>query len=386
MRATCVADDLPKLKPYPWERIFPNNTPSEAIDLAQRLLRYDPDERLTAPQALAHPFFDGIDQLVEGSSSSTTGLPPLTPGDSMTPVHRPALPAVEWERRVLAHFEELKPNRPMGDLLNTVTKSVESALQQSAAEGTVLGPQDLTRIVKHDFASFQRSRDEAMRGMQARLGDEAKRHKLPSEAAEAGEAEGAGAAGSSSSGGAASSSGANGGGNGGGEAEAVALKAQLDELKQAQRGLSEAVAEKNDLAARIKAAQRRLEAPAERATSASSASSEQPGGGAEALGGADGEKPAPGFGRRAPAMPTRQATGAEGLSASPMVHAGAQGTKLQTDNLGQVTPLGFSPGSEAGASPGQASFQRPSSSGRRRSRLSEQAGEGGGEVGEGGEN
>jgi serine/threonine protein kinase len=56
MRATCQADDLPKLKAYPWERVFPANTPSEAVDLAQRLLRYDPDERLTATMVrLASP-------------------------------------------------------------------------------------------------------------------------------------------------------------------------------------------------------------------------------------------------------------------------------------------------------------------------------------------
>ena len=54
MRATCCADDLPKLKPYPWERIFPQGTPPEAVDLAQRLLRYDPDERLTAPMVRIH--------------------------------------------------------------------------------------------------------------------------------------------------------------------------------------------------------------------------------------------------------------------------------------------------------------------------------------------
>ena len=49
---------------YPWEKCFPAHTPADAIDLAQRLLRYDPDQRLTASQALAHPFFDGVDHLV----------------------------------------------------------------------------------------------------------------------------------------------------------------------------------------------------------------------------------------------------------------------------------------------------------------------------------
>ena len=85
MRATCCADDLPKLKPFPWERIFPGGTPSEAVDLAQRLLRYDPDQRLTASQALVHPFFDGAQALIEGSEPAE-GKSPITP---LAPARRP---------------------------------------------------------------------------------------------------------------------------------------------------------------------------------------------------------------------------------------------------------------------------------------------------------
>ena len=52
MRATCCADDLPKLKPFPWERIFPGGTPSEAVDLAQRLLRLQLRDELRVLRAL----------------------------------------------------------------------------------------------------------------------------------------------------------------------------------------------------------------------------------------------------------------------------------------------------------------------------------------------
>jgi len=65
MRATCSIDDLPKLKPYPWERIFPSFTPPPAIDLARQLLCYDPMKRLTAEQALLHPFFADAPTLLE---------------------------------------------------------------------------------------------------------------------------------------------------------------------------------------------------------------------------------------------------------------------------------------------------------------------------------
>ena len=76
MRATCCADDLPKLKPYPWERIFPQGTPPEAVDLAQRLLRYDPDERLTAPMVRIHTSVPLLSPLIS-ISSHTPGPPSL---------------------------------------------------------------------------------------------------------------------------------------------------------------------------------------------------------------------------------------------------------------------------------------------------------------------
>ena len=39
---------------------FPTTTPKEAIDLMIGLLDYDPAKRLSATQALAHPFFDEL--------------------------------------------------------------------------------------------------------------------------------------------------------------------------------------------------------------------------------------------------------------------------------------------------------------------------------------
>ena len=111
MRATCTVEELPKLKAYPcaplhiprdatwhtppcparfatyapyivspvplasphtctvaprgrWERVFPTGTPPRAMDLARKLLCYDPAARLTATQALAHPFLQDVEQMI----------------------------------------------------------------------------------------------------------------------------------------------------------------------------------------------------------------------------------------------------------------------------------------------------------------------------------
>jgi hypothetical protein len=71
MRATCSVDELPKLKAYPWERVFPAGTPQRAMDLARKLLCYDPSQRLTAAQALAHPFLQDSEFLLQGRTMPT---------------------------------------------------------------------------------------------------------------------------------------------------------------------------------------------------------------------------------------------------------------------------------------------------------------------------
>lgn len=46
---------LPKYNPIPWERIFPNGDPM-GIDLLKKMLIFDPKKRITAREALEHPF------------------------------------------------------------------------------------------------------------------------------------------------------------------------------------------------------------------------------------------------------------------------------------------------------------------------------------------
>mmetsp|Transcript_32877 Transcript_32877/g.77117 ORF Transcript_32877/g.77117 Transcript_32877/m.77117 type:complete len:127 (+) Transcript_32877:2-382(+) len=55
--------EFPKWKQQAWASLVPAlaNDPA-GQDLIDRMLRYDPDERITAYDALNHPFFDGLDK------------------------------------------------------------------------------------------------------------------------------------------------------------------------------------------------------------------------------------------------------------------------------------------------------------------------------------
>nr|CAG8433481.1 13063_t:CDS:2 [Entrophospora candida]CAG8434655.1 1419_t:CDS:2 [Entrophospora candida] len=51
---------FPQIKPHPFAKVFRARTPPEAIDLISRLLEYTPSNRLTAIEAMCHPFFDEL--------------------------------------------------------------------------------------------------------------------------------------------------------------------------------------------------------------------------------------------------------------------------------------------------------------------------------------
>jgi serine/threonine protein kinase len=64
----------------PFERIIPKASP-QAIDLLERLLQFDPSKRITAQEALRHPYFTGnITSSSISSSVSSTAV--STPGSS----------------------------------------------------------------------------------------------------------------------------------------------------------------------------------------------------------------------------------------------------------------------------------------------------------------
>ena len=51
---------FPQIKPLPWDKVFRNRTPREAIDFVARLLDYDPNRRPKPLSALLDPYFDEL--------------------------------------------------------------------------------------------------------------------------------------------------------------------------------------------------------------------------------------------------------------------------------------------------------------------------------------
>ncbi|RUS28342.1 protein kinase gsk3 [Jimgerdemannia flammicorona] len=60
MNPNYMEHKFPQIKPHPFSKVFRARTPSEAIDLISRLLEYTPNKRLTAIDAMIHPFFDEL--------------------------------------------------------------------------------------------------------------------------------------------------------------------------------------------------------------------------------------------------------------------------------------------------------------------------------------
>ena len=60
MNPNYMEHKFPQIRPHPFPKIFRPHTPADAIDLITQLLQYTPQARLTAVEALCHPFFDEL--------------------------------------------------------------------------------------------------------------------------------------------------------------------------------------------------------------------------------------------------------------------------------------------------------------------------------------
>ncbi|KAJ5663721.1 hypothetical protein N7507_004452 [Penicillium longicatenatum] len=59
MNPNYMEHKFPQIKPHPFNKVF-RKAPPEAIDLISALLEYTPTERLSAIEAMCHPFFDEL--------------------------------------------------------------------------------------------------------------------------------------------------------------------------------------------------------------------------------------------------------------------------------------------------------------------------------------
>ncbi|KAI9751384.1 MAG: regulator of ime2 [Lichina confinis] len=59
MNPNYMEHKFPQIKPHPFHKVF-RRAPNDAVDLISRLLEYTPTQRLSAIEALVHPFFDEL--------------------------------------------------------------------------------------------------------------------------------------------------------------------------------------------------------------------------------------------------------------------------------------------------------------------------------------
>ncbi|THH15020.1 hypothetical protein EW146_g5401 [Bondarzewia mesenterica] len=76
MNPNYMEHKFPQIKPHPFSKVFRPRTAPEAIDLVSKLLEYTPEARLSAVEAMVHPFFDEL--RVEGAKMPNgKEFPPL---------------------------------------------------------------------------------------------------------------------------------------------------------------------------------------------------------------------------------------------------------------------------------------------------------------------
>ena len=59
-----IKDISDEVKGIPWEQICPSATP-DALDLLSKLIMFNPDERITAKEAIKHPFLSEYHEHVD---------------------------------------------------------------------------------------------------------------------------------------------------------------------------------------------------------------------------------------------------------------------------------------------------------------------------------
>lgn len=77
MNPNYMEHKFPQIRPHPFNKVFRPRTPPEAISLISCLLEYTPSARLTAIEAMTHPFFDELRASPEYLMPTGRAAPPL---------------------------------------------------------------------------------------------------------------------------------------------------------------------------------------------------------------------------------------------------------------------------------------------------------------------
>ncbi|CAK9304080.1 unnamed protein product [Gordionus sp. m RMFG-2023] len=134
MNPNYVEFKFPHIKPHPWNKVFKNRVPPEAIDLISKLLEYTPSHRLSPLQACAHSFFDELRNL-NTKLPSGTSLPPLY---NFSPLEMNIAPALNSILIPPHYHPESQPftadtsglTLPSSDIVTASTISCSSSQQQ----------------------------------------------------------------------------------------------------------------------------------------------------------------------------------------------------------------------------------------------------------------
>ncbi|KAI5480787.1 glycogen synthase kinase [Pseudohyphozyma bogoriensis] len=76
MNPNYMEHKFPQIRPHPFVKVFRPRTPPDAIDLISKLLEYTPSARLTAIEAMTHPFFDDL-KVPDAKMATGKDLPAL---------------------------------------------------------------------------------------------------------------------------------------------------------------------------------------------------------------------------------------------------------------------------------------------------------------------
>ncbi|KAL0950632.1 hypothetical protein HGRIS_007422 [Hohenbuehelia grisea] len=102
---------FPRYPKMPFQQVLPKASP-QAIDLLERLLKFDPAERISATEALSHPYFSANPQIPFGINSSPGSMAPpnfnyVVPHAPQQQVHAQQQQQQQQQQQIAAQQQQL---------------------------------------------------------------------------------------------------------------------------------------------------------------------------------------------------------------------------------------------------------------------------------------